>query len=157
MLYKKNLTPEQALQKLRQYCAYQERCHQEVRMKAYTLGVRKAVMETLLARLIEDGLLNEERFAIQFAGGKFRMKQWGKLKIRKELKQREIGEHCIRQALEAIDAEAYENTLMELCLKKWESLTKTDNPYVKHAQAAAYLQQRGFEPDKIQKAIRSIK
>jgi len=94
MLYKKRLSGEQALQKLRQYCGYQERCHQEVKEKLYSLGIREADQGTLIATLIEENYLNEERFAIAFAGGKFRIKEWGKNKIRYELRQRQVSDYC---------------------------------------------------------------
>ena len=77
---KRSFTPEQALQKLRQYCAYQERSHYEVEQKLWELGQPGKVHATLIAQLIEEDYLNEERFAIQFAGGKFRMKDWGRKK-----------------------------------------------------------------------------
>src|ERR1700748_907813 len=93
------LSPEQALQKARHYCGYQERCHSEVQEKLYSLGLRKPQVEAALATLIEENYLNEERFAIQFAGGHFRLKQWGKVRIRYQLKQKKVSEYCIRTAL----------------------------------------------------------
>jgi len=103
MFPKKSLTKEQAYQKLRHYCAYQDRCHSEVKTKAYSLGMRKADTEELTSRLIEEGCLNEERFAKAFAGGKFRVKQWGKIKIKAELKQKQVSDYCISAALAEID------------------------------------------------------
>ena len=87
-MYKQQLTKEQAHQKAKHYCAYQERCHSEVKEKLYGFGLRKSDVEDLLSKLIEEDYLNEERFAIQFAGGRFRMKQWGRIKIKYELKQK---------------------------------------------------------------------
>jgi regulatory protein len=84
----KLLTTEQAFQKLKHFCAWQERCHSEVKEKAFSLGLRKAQADELVSRLIEENYLNEERFARQFAGGKFRMKQWGRIKIKSGLKQK---------------------------------------------------------------------
>src|SRR5690606_26754360 len=99
MPFKKQLTPEQALQKLKHYCAYQERSHSEVVEKLYSLGVWKREHDAIIASLIEEGYLNEERFAIAFAGGKFRMKKWGRTKIKYELKQRQVSEYSIKKAL----------------------------------------------------------
>src|SRR4030081_1027510 len=101
MEYKQTLTKDQALQKARQYCAYQERCHKEVKDKLYGYGLHKKEVEESLSQLIEENYLNEERFAIQFAGGRFRMKQWGRVKIRYDLKQRQVSEYCIKKALAA--------------------------------------------------------
>ena len=92
MLYKKFLTKEQAMQKLKHYCAYQERCHSEVRDKLYRLSVWKKDHDEIIAALIEENYLDEERFAMAFAGGKFRMNQWGRIKI-KQRNQRHGARH----------------------------------------------------------------
>ena len=87
-IYKKQLNREQALQKLKHYCGYQERCHHDVTEKLYSLGVRKADHGDIIAALIGEGYLNEERFAIAFAGGKFRVNQWCRTKIIYALRQK---------------------------------------------------------------------
>src|SRR5687767_15443183 len=114
MFQRKQLTKEQALQKLRHYCAYQERCHVEVKEKLYSFGLRKQMVEESIAQLIEEDYLNEERFAIQFAGGKFRMKQWGRVKIKYALKQKQVSEYCIKKAMKELDEKDYGNTLQKL-------------------------------------------
>ena len=98
-MQKTYLTKEQALQKLKHYCGYQERCHSEVISKLYDLGVYKNEHDEILSTLIQENYLNEERFAIQFVGGKFRLKHWGKIKIKYELKSKQISEYCIKKAL----------------------------------------------------------
>src|SRR5215510_9283327 len=103
MYSKKKLTAEQAYQKLKHFCAYQERCHSEARAKAYLLGMKRVDVEELVSKLIEEGCLNEERYAKSFAGGKFRIKQWGRLKIRTELKKKHISSYCIAAAMSEID------------------------------------------------------
>lgn len=158
MLYKKQLSKEQALQKLRYYCAYQERCHSEVKEKLYSFGLRKQQVEESISQLIEEGCLNEERFAIQFAGGKFRMKQWGRVKIKYELKQKGVSEYCIRKALEGIDEDVYQKTLKQVASKKWNSIKGAGvNLFVKMSKTKNYLQQRGFEPVLIQQVINQLK
>src|SRR6476620_10497067 len=99
----KNIGTEKALQKIKHYCAYQERNHKEVKDKLYSFGLYRQEVEALLSQLIEEGYLNEERFAIAFAGGKFRLRQWGRVKIQYELKQKGISEYCIRKALMSIE------------------------------------------------------
>src|SRR6201996_8784258 len=99
MIRRTSLSLEQALQKARHYCGYQERCHSEVKEKLYSFGLHKKEVEEALSTLIEENYLNEERFAIQYAGGHFRLKQWGKVKIRYELKQRQVSDYCIKKAL----------------------------------------------------------
>lgn len=147
MMQRKQLSKEEALQKLRHYCAYQDRSHFEAREKLYSYGLRKQEVEESLSQLIEENFLNEERFAIQFAGGKFRMKQWGRTKIKYELKQKRVSEYCIKKALNSIDEESYQRILLQLAKKKWTSI-KGDgvNLFVKMSKTKNFLLQRGFEP-----------
>src|SRR6478736_3420107 len=98
-MLQKNIGTEKAWQKIKHYCAYQERSHAETRDKLYGFGLYKHEVETLLTQLIEENYLNEERYAIAFAGGKFRMKQWGRVKIKYELKQKQVSEYNIKNAL----------------------------------------------------------
>jgi regulatory protein len=143
------LSPEQALQKARHYCGYQERCHSEVQEKLYSFGLRKPQVETALATLIEENYLNEERFAIQYAGGHFRLNQWGKVRIRYQLKQKHVSDYCIKKALEAIDDEDYDRTLARLAEKKGETLDPSDAVALRRKQLQEYLLRKGYEPDRI--------
>jgi regulatory protein len=150
--YKKQLTKEQALQKLRHYCAYQERCHSEVKEKLYHLGVWKKDHDEIIAALIEDNYLNEERFAIAFAGGKFRVKQWGRVKIKYELKQKQVSEYCIKKALKQIAEEEYKATLEKLAKEKYASL-KGEQYLVRKKKTMDYLVAKGYEIGLIQNVV----
>lgn len=157
MLSRKRLSKEQALQKARHYCGYQERSHLEVKEKLYSFGLYKQEVEELLSQLIEEDYLNEERFAIQFAGGRFRMKQWGRVKIKYELKQKRVSEYCIRKALKEIDEAAYLKTLQTLTAKKWATIKGEGvNRYVKLSKTTDYLLQKGYEPELIKQAIAGV-
>lgn len=145
MIQNRYTTKEQALQKLKHYCAYQERSHQEVKEKLYALGQRKQDVEVIIAQLIEEGYLNEERFAIQFAGGKFRMKQWGRKKIEQGLKEKQVSAYCIKKALAQIDDAVYMQTLNNLAAKKWQTLKGEKNIFMKKRKLQDYLLQKGFE------------
>ncbi len=153
MLRGKTLSPEQALQKARHYCGYQERCHSEVQEKLYSFGLRKPQVEAALATLIEENYLNEERFAIQYAGGHFRLKQWGKVRIRYQLKQKQVSEYCIKKALAAIEDEDYLRTLAKLAEQKWELLKDEKNLFARKHKVKEYLQQKGYEMEFIQPAV----
>jgi regulatory protein len=144
---------EKALQKIKHYCGYQERCHAEVKEKLYSLGLWKKDVEEILSRLIEENYLNEEKFAIQFAGGKFRMKQWGKVKIQYELKQKRISEYCIKKAIGEIDDESYQKTFQKLASQKLASLKSEKNIFMKKRKLQDYLLQKGFEPGLVHNAI----
>jgi regulatory protein len=152
MAFQKSLTPEQALQKLKHYCAYQERCHQEVAQKLYDLGVRRSEHDRILAALIEENYLNEERFAVAYAGGHFRMKQWGRTRIVYALKQKKVSPYCIKKALQQIDEEVYEKTLRQLAEEKYRSLKK-DQYLVRKKKTIDYLLYKGYEHDLVNKSV----
>lgn len=156
-LHQKKLTKEQVFQKLKHYCGYQERCHSEVKEKAYSFKLRKAEVEELISMLIEEGYLNEERFAIMFAGGKFRIKQWGRNKIKYELKQKKISDYCIRKALNNIDEKEYLSAAERLAKKKWASVNDPgSNRFVKMTKTRDFLFQRGYESEIVNKVISDL-
>ena len=146
--YKKKLTPEQALQKLKHYCAYQERCHSEVKEKLYSLGVWKNEHDGIISTLIEEDYLNEERFAIAFAGGKFRMNQWGRIKIKYELRQRQVSDYSIKKAVQQIKETEYSAMLKKLAKEKYASL-KNEQQLIRKKKTMDYLLQKGFEMELI--------
>jgi len=154
-MYKKQLTKEQALQKLKQYCAYQERSHSEVRDKLYQLGVWKRDHDDIIGTLIEENYLNEERFALAYAGGKYRMKQWGRVKIRYALKQKEVSEYLIKKALKQIDEEEYRELLKKIATERYGSL-KGEQYLVRKKKTLDFLIQRGFEHNLINEAVEKI-
>lgn len=156
MPFKKTLSPEQALQKARHYCAYQERSHSEVKEKLYALGLFRNQVDITLAALIEDNYLNEERFARQFAGGKFRMKHWGRVKIKYALKQKQVSEYCIKKGLSEIDESDYAVTLEKLASDRWESLSSEPNLFIKLRKTKDYLLEKGYEPQLISEQLRIL-
>ena len=156
MYSKKSFTPEQAFQKIKQFCAYQERSHREVTEKLYSFGLFKKEVEIQITQLIEENYLNEERFAIAFAGGKFRIKQWGRVKIKYELKQKGVSTFCISLALKEIEEDVYLETLKTLATKKWESL-KGEQYLNRQAKTTSYLLQKGFENNLISTIINEIR
>jgi regulatory protein len=143
---KERISADKALQKLKHFCGYQERSHLEVKQKLYSLGLFKKEVEELISRLIEEGYLNEERFAMQFASGKSRIKGWGRQKIRYELRQKGISEFCIVKALKTLDDDEYEVSFKRQAAKKWTALRAERNIFVKKGKWQQFLLQRGFEP-----------
>ena len=141
----KHLTPEQALKKGETYCAYQERCQKEVRNKLYEWGLRPNEVEHTIAHLITENFLNEERFAIAYAGGKFRIKKWGRNRIILELKKRKISDYCIRKAMKELDQD-YLQTLKKVIAKRKQDI-KEKNPVKKLHKIAQYVISKGFEPE----------
>jgi regulatory protein len=146
---------EQAIQRIRHYCAYQERAQQEVRDKLYELGMTMDEVEEIMSDLIAENFLNEERFAVQFAGGHFRIKGWGKVKIQHALQQKRVSSFNIKIGLKSIDEEAYIKTLEQLATKKWNSL-KGERGLSRMAKTYAFLHQRGFEPILYQPIVQAL-
>ncbi len=157
MVFKKYVSKEQAFQKAKHYCGYQERSHSEVKEKLYSFGLFKSDVEQLLSQLIEENYLNEERFARQFAGGKFRMKQWGRMKIKHELKQKHVSEYCIKVAMKEIPEPDYLKTLKKLAEQKWTSLKTEKTVFSKLRKTHDYLLQKGYERDLVTQAIAAIR
>jgi len=154
----RTLTPEQAYVKIRHFCAFQERTHQEVKMKLHGYGVGWTDISEIVSKLIEEGFLNEERFAAAFVGGKFRIKQWGRKKIEMELKKKQVSEYNIRVALrDEIDPIEYEQTIIKIIEKKWRSIRpESDTNYTKQAKTMTYLFQRGFESNLVSIALKKF-
>ena len=149
-------TVNDALQKAKHYCAYQERCHSEVREKLYSLGLHKNEVEQLVTQLIEEEFLNEERFAIAYAGGKFRIKNWGKEKIRYALKQKQVSAYCIRKALNSISNSDYNKIFKVVADKKLQLLKSEKNVFIKKRKLNDFLLRKGFEIEIIQNYFKDI-
>jgi regulatory protein len=152
---KKYYSEQEALIKAASYCAYQERCHKEVLARLHELGVHGIAADAMLLRLIQDNYVNEERFAKAFAGGKFRVKQWGRQKIARELKMREISDYCITQAMKEIDPDEYLATLAELVQHKYKTV-KAANEMQRRYKTAQYLTGRGYEHDLVWDCLREL-
>ncbi len=148
-------TPPGIFSKIQYFCAYQERSHAEVKEKLYSLGLYKKQVDLLLAQLIEENFLNEERFATQFAGGKFRIKSWGRIKIKYELQQKKVSQYNISKALDSIDETEYQLGLQKLARKKWQHLKKEQPIIMKH-KIMQFLLQKGYERYLVKAAVDKI-
>ena len=138
------MTHNEALEKIKKYCTYQERCQTEVRTKLLEFKLTAKNIENIICCLIEEDFINEERFSRSFVRGKFRQKKWGKIKIRQSLQYKNISEYCIRKGFEEIDEEEYLKTL-ESILKKKEGLLNEENEFIRQQKLAKYAVSRGFE------------
>ena len=152
---KKYISKDDAQSKLEYYCAYQDRCHHEVRTKLIELGIYGDDLEDIITNLIIDNFLNEERFAQSYARGKFRLKKWGRNKIMQELKQRKISAYCLKKAMKEIDDDEYETTMFSLLEKKLP-LVKGKNEYEIKTKLARYMITKGYESDLVWEAIKRL-
>ncbi|MCB0661151.1 MAG: RecX family transcriptional regulator [Saprospiraceae bacterium] len=150
------ISKDKALQKLMKYCAYQDRCHQEVRNKLLSLGVYGDELDDVMLTLLQENFLNEERFARSFARGKFRLKRWGRVRITRELKLRDISAYCIKKGLAEINELEYGEALDEILHKKWLE-TKAKNDFEKRKKVADFAIRRGFETNLVWEAVQALK
>lgn len=152
MAFKKRLSHKEAVNRLAKYCAYQERSQQQVRDKCYELGLFRDEVEEVIAELITEGFINEERFSRSYVGGKFRLKKWGRIKILAGLKQHKISTYCINKGLSEISVDEYTKTIDLLIEKKLKSLSEED-PYILKQKIARYVINKGFEPEAVWQGI----
>jgi len=148
-------TIEEATKKLEHYCAYQERCHQEVRQKLKSMNMIPEATDIIVVHLLEHNFLNEERFAKTYARGKFKIKKWGKYRIALELKRKNISKVNVNQALKEIENDEYIEVFNDLAEKKAGSL-KEKNKYKKKKKLIDYLLYRGWESEMVYKKANEL-
>jgi regulatory protein len=146
---------EQLKKKLAKYCAWQERCSNDVKIKLLNLGASKYDTEKIVKWLTEEKYINDSRFAATFARGKFNNNNWGKNKIIAELRSRNLDEQMIRDALNEIGEKEYLKTIKELALRKWKEI-KADDLFMKKQKTATYLVNKGYETDLVFSILEKI-
>jgi len=147
-MFKKRLTKDEVLQKLRFYCRYQQRCQSEIKQKLFELGIHKKDHEELINELVKENCLDDERFAVAFASGRFKMKQWGRKKILQGLKEKRVSDEIAEKALEQISKKEYMTILKKLAKERYASL-KHEQYLVRKKKTMDYLRQKGYEVDLI--------
>ncbi|MFV5690965.1 regulatory protein RecX [Flavobacterium sp. LT1R49] len=146
---------KEAIHKIEHFCAYQERCHQEVVQKLRSMKMDSEEIDTIMVHLISDNFLNEERFACSFARGKHRIKHWGKIRIVNELKSKKITQTLINSALKEISPEEYATTFHTLAERHWESIRET-NLIKKRKKFCDYMLRRGFESNLVFEKVKEL-
>jgi len=149
-------TLKEATAKLMKFCAYQDRCHKEVESKLREMNMIPEARQEIIYLLIKDNFLNEERFAQSYARGKFNIKKWGKVRIIRELKLRNISRFNIETALKEINENDYLSTFHTLAEKKWNS-TKETSFIKKKKKVADYLFYRGWESNLVYEKLNDLK
>jgi regulatory protein len=146
---------KEAIQKIENFCGYQERCHDEVVAKLRTMKMDSNEIDQIMANLIAENFLNEERFACSFARGKHRIKHWGKIRIINELKYRKIAQTLINIALKEITLEEYLATFHTLAERQWETIRET-NTLKKRKKFCDYILRRGFESNLVYDKVKEL-
>ena len=151
----KPLTPDQILDKMVKYCAYQERCVKEVRDKLKTYVIPQKEKDKILDYLLDNRFVNDERYANSFVRGKINQSGWGLNKIRFHLVQKGIAKDIIDEALGQTDEEAYRQRLIDI-LKTKAKTVKAENDFEKKRKLAAYAMQKGFEGDLVWEVLKDF-
>ncbi|NUY80336.1 RecX family transcriptional regulator [Flavobacterium sp. MAH-1] len=152
---RKTYTVDEARLKLEGYCAYQERCHDEVLSKLRAMSMIPEAVDLIVTHLITHNFLNEERFAIAFARGKHRIKKWGKIRITNELKLRNISQRNIATALKEITPDEYYATFHDTAEKNWASITGVITQ-AKRKKFCDYLLRKGFESNLVYDKLKEL-
>ena len=144
-----------AIERIKNYCALQDRCQWDVLQKLREWGLQQATKDHILEILITNKFIDEERFSTSFCRGKFRIKNWGKRKIINELKRKQISSICINTGLKEIDEKEYDLVLEKLFYQKERSI-KDKNQFIRKTKIANFLIQRGFENNLVWDKIREL-
>jgi len=147
----------EAKARLEALCAVQERCSFELQNKMNSWGIMQEDSDALLAHLIANNFLNEQRFAAAFVSGKVTIKKWGKVKIKRHLQQKFISDYSINCALNTIDDAVYLNHLSSLAAKKFNILEKEKDQFTRKGKVYRYLLSKGYETDSIMSVIDILK
>jgi len=148
-------TVHEIKRKIEQYCVYQDRCHKEVEKKMKEYNLIPEAKEMILLSLMQDNFLNEERFAKSFARGKFRIKNWGKQRIVRELKFRDISAYNIKTALKEIEEEEYVKTIYSITENR-NNVISEPNIYKRKKKLVDFLMRKGFENELIFKTVNEV-
>lgn len=146
---------EVAKSKIEAFCAYQERSHFEVKNKLESWFIDFRDINRLISELIETNFLNEERFASSYVSGKFRIKNWGKIKIRQQLKSKQVSQYSLNKALAEIDEDEYLSTLTKLAISK-NKLIKAKDQWDRRIKLQRFLQSKGYENELIGEVLTDV-
>ena len=144
-----------AIERIKNYCALQDRCQWDVIQKLREWGLQQATKDHILEILITNKFIDEERFSTSFCRGKFSIKNWGKRKIINELRRKQISSICINTGLKEIDEKEYDLVLEKLFYQKERSI-KDKNQFIRKTKIANFLIQRGFENNLVWDKIREL-
>jgi regulatory protein len=150
-----DLSLKEVIQKMEYYCAYQERCHAEVKEKLYSFQINQEEKDQVIVHLLDNNYLNEERFASIFTQSKLHQKKWGKKRITNELKARNISAYLITKSIKEIDASDYESMFEQVSNKHWETITEK-NTLKKRKKFCDYLLRKGWESERVYEKVKEL-
>ncbi len=140
----KQLTEAEMLHKAAAYCSTAERCIQEVEKKIAAAGLSHEESDRIIARLLQERFIDEQRFARYFVNDKLRFNKWGRIKIAYELQKKNIPAAIRAEALEQIDETEYNDILFSLLKAKKKTTKGKDNRDI-YFKLLRFAAGRGFE------------
>ena len=137
------------------WCSRQERSYREVTQKLETLDASYESILLIAKALQDQNFQNDVRFAQAFSGGKFRIKHWGKMKIRKALQEKGISPENIILGLKEIDLDDYYKIAEKLIEKKLV-LLQGEKPLVREAKIYKYMNTKGYESSLVREILSDL-
>ena len=141
------MTYKQALVKAAAYCAYQERTQHQVRVKAREWELEPDEIEELVAEMVTQKFVDEERYARSYVRGKYAARRWGRRLLMQGLREQKLSDYCIRAGMSEIDPDVYWENLLGLAAKKARAVAGESHPMKRKAKILAYLASKGYESD----------
>ena len=148
---------KRAFASLAKYCSSTERSPHQLLRKMKQWSVEESFHESLLDKLRNENFLNEERFARAFAHDKLEFNQWGKNKIKFELRNHWLDEDTIFLGLDDIDESRYGEIALSLIKKKEKGLKKEITEIQKNNKVLSYMVQKGFEIELVKSLLSKLK
>jgi regulatory protein len=139
---------KEALNKAAALCSRAEKCKYDIEKKFADWGLMTDKIEEGLAYLVKEKFIDENRYAKHFVHDKFRFNHWGKIKIAYALRQKNISQKDISNAMNEIQDSEYRDTLLDILKSKIRTI-KSSSSYELKAKLMRFAQSRGFETELI--------
>lgn len=141
--------------KLADYCAYQERCADDVWQKLQKLKVDRNDFGGYISKLKGENFLNEDRYAKYFVHYHAK-KKWGKTKIKSALLAKRIDSTIIKKYLDDLNEANYDEQIKTVAEKKWNSI-KASSERERKNKLLRFLLSKGYEMSKALSVIKELK
>ncbi len=152
MAIKKEMTAQQAYQKLADLCARGEHCQHEMTEKMRQWGISEEEQAQVMERLTKERYVDDERFTRAFVNDKIRYNKWGRRKVEQALWQKRIDDGIAQSVLDAVDNEEYV-AILEPMLKQKSKSIRAESDYERRMKLTKWAVGRGFTIDIIRQRI----
>lgn len=149
---KKDMTEQEAYLQLAALCAQAEHCQQEMRDKMRRWELDEMVQNRIIARLVKERYIDDERYARAFVKDKIRYNKWGRRKVQQALWQKRIDSEIQQRVLDEIDEKEYLDVLRPLLKQKRKSI-RAASDYELNQKLVRFALGRGFGFDIIRQCL----